>query len=121
MKINTLDKETVRKLARDLQLDSDSAIFARKGTTEVSEKDLPAMLEVTYERAPESLEQAIERLIKAEMLLEDLSRAIEIAAITRSIDMLDSFKRSADEYLENKILITQPDFGAPKITVVTND
>jgi hypothetical protein len=54
------------------------------------------------------------------MLLEDLSRAVEIASITRQIDMLDGFKQSADDYLVGKIIIQQPDMGEFKLTVITD-
>ena len=114
MKVTTMSPERVAKLTKDLALDM-------KGTTEVEEKDLPKQLEPTYVGAPETLELAIERLLQVEMLLEDLSRASEIAVITRNFDTLDSFKRAADIYLENKIRIEQPDHGPMKITVITDE
>ena len=95
--------------------------MSKDTTTAVDEKDLPAIPEPTYENAPETLEDAIERLLKVEMLLEDLSRAVEIASITRQLDMLDSFKQTADDYLAGKVQIVQPDMGEFKVTVITDE
>jgi hypothetical protein len=92
-----------------------------KGTTEVSEKDLGKTPEPAYVNAPDTLADAVQRLLQAEMLLEDLSRAVEIAMITQSFGLVDSFKQNADDYLQNKIQIVQPDSNDMKITIVTND
>ena len=90
------------------------------GTTVVAEKDIPAMPQVTYHNAPETLEDAIQRILEVEMKLEDLSRAAEIASITRQFEILDSFKREADDCLEKKITIEQPSSGQDmKLTVIT--
>lgn len=89
--------------------------------TAVQEKDLPQLPEIVYVNAPETIGDAVKRILELEMRLEDLSRAIEIATITRQIDMLDSFKRDADECLERKIVIQQPDMGEFKVTIVTNE
>ena len=90
-------------------------------TTAVDEKDLPAVPTATYVNAPETVEQAIERILELEMRLEDLSRAAEIAQITRQFEVLDSFKTAADECLLTKIQIEQPDIGDFKLTVVTDE
>jgi hypothetical protein len=118
MKITTLSPNSVEKLADYLGLDEPQNM---QGTTEVADKDLGKRLTPTYVNAPSELEDAVQRLLQAEMLLEDLSRAIEIAGIMRNIDMLDSFKQSADEYLQGKIQIKQPDNGPMKVTIVTDD
>lgn len=89
-------------------------------TTSVDEKDIP-QLEPIFHNAPETLEEAIERILKVEMLLEDMSRATEIATITRQFEMLDSFKRSADEYLQGKITIEQPSAEDLKLTVIDGE
>lgn len=90
------------------------------GTTAVPEKDIPQMPEVTLHNAPETLEAAIERIMELEMKLEDLSRASEIASITRQFEILESFKREADSCLEKKIVIEQPGSGEDmKLTVIT--
>ena len=89
-------------------------------TTAVDEKDIPS-LEPIYHNSPETLEDAVQRLLKVEMLLEDLSRATEIASITRQFEILDGFKRSADEYLLGKITIEQPTSEDLKLTVVEGE
>ena len=88
--------------------------------TAVDEKDIPK-LEPVYHNVPETLEDAIQRIMQVEMLLEDLSRATEIATITRQFEILDGFKRSADDYLEGKITIEQPTSEDLTLTVVEGE
>jgi hypothetical protein len=89
-------------------------------TTSVPESELPKQPEVILHNAPETLEAAIQRIMEVEMKLEDLSRASEIATITRQFEILESFKREADECLEKKIVIEQPGSGEDmKLTVIT--
>lgn len=90
-------------------------------TTEVSEEELLKKYLPTYINAPEDLEQARDRILEIEMALEDLSRAVEIAQITRNFDMLDSFRSTADVILEKKILIVQPEQADLKLNVIEND
>jgi hypothetical protein len=87
--------------------------------TAVSEKDLPAIPMPTYVNAPETLEDAVQRILQVEMLLEDMSRAAEIAAITGQFNIIEGFRTSAEEYLKGKIQIEQPDMGEFKLTVVS--
>lgn len=89
--------------------------------TAVNEKDLPAIPEPTYINAPATVEEAVQRLLQVEMLLEDLSRAVEIAQITGQFNLVEGFRNSADEYLKNKVQIEQPDMGDFKVTIVTNE
>jgi hypothetical protein len=89
--------------------------------TAVKEEDLPALAEVEYVNAPETLEDAVKRILEVEMRLEDLARACEIASITRQFEILDAFKTAADTYLQGKIQIKQPDLGEFKVTVITDD
>lgn len=89
-------------------------------TTAVDEKDIPALPEPTYHNAPEDVPSAIERIMQLEMRLEDLCRAVEIAQITRQFEILEGFKSQADECLQSKIVIEQPDYGPIKITVLTD-
>jgi hypothetical protein len=91
------------------------------GTTVVAEKDIPELPQVTYHNAPESIDQAIERILELEMRLEDLSRACEIASITRQFELLEGFQNQANECLERKIQIEQPDHGEMKLTVITGE
>lgn len=87
--------------------------------TKVDEKDLPAVQKI-YTNAPETVEEAIARIMELEMRLEDLSRATEIAMITRQFDMMESFKAAADEALIDKIIIDQPSAENFKLTVVSD-
>lgn len=89
-------------------------------TTQVDAKDLP-QVETVYNNAPEDLPGAIARIMELEMRLEDLSRASEIAMITRQFDMMESFKTSADECLLTKITIDQPSAEDFKLTVVDSE
>ena len=95
--------------------------MSNSGTTVVAEKDIPALPQVTYHNAPESIDQAIERILELEMRLEDLSRACEIASITRQFELLEGFQNQANECLERKIQIEQPDHGEMKLTVITGE
>lgn len=97
-----------------------NVLHSMNDTTAVPEKELPQMPQPILHNAPETLEAAIERIMELEMKLEDLSRASEIASITRQFEILDSFKREADECLEKKIVIEQPNSGQDmKLTVIT--
>lgn len=89
-------------------------------TTAVDEKDIPALPKPTFHNAPEDIPSAIERIMQLEMRLEDLCRAVEIAQITRQFELLEGFKNQADECLQSKIVIEQPDYGPMKITVLTD-
>lgn len=89
-------------------------------TTAVPEKELPTP-EVVLVNAPETLEDAIQRIIKAEMCLEDLVRAAEIVGITKQLEILDTFTRAADEYLKTKIEMIQPSAENFKVTIITDE
>jgi hypothetical protein len=90
-------------------------------TTAVPEKDIPKAPEPILHGAPETVEDAIKRILELEMKLEDLSRAAEIASITRQFEILDSFKAEADRCLESKITIEQPSTADLKLTVITGE
>jgi hypothetical protein len=107
-------KEGVEELSEKL----DGIVLHNVGTTAVEEKDIPPPSTV-FHNAPETLEAAIERLMEAEMRLEDLARACEIASITRQMEIVEAFKTAADEYLQTKITINQPETGDIKLNVVT--
>jgi hypothetical protein len=94
--------------------------MSTSGTTAVAEKDIPALPQPILHNAPETVEAAVERIMELEMRLEDLSRAVEIASITRQFEILDGFKQQADSCLEKKIVIEQPSSGEDmKLTVIT--
>jgi len=89
-------------------------------STAVKEDDLPAIPQPILHNAPEDLESAIERIMMLEMKLDDLSRACEIAVITQQLELVDAFKRAADEVLKDKITIEQPSQEDFKITIITD-
>lgn len=95
-------------------------IIDEKTTKEIFDKldgiELPVP---KFINAPEDLESAVERIMQLETALDDLSRATEIAVISRQFDLIDGFKNRADELLINKIIIEQPTSSEPfKVTIV---
>jgi len=94
-------------------------ILHNVNSTAVAEKDIPPAPEPVLHNAPETLEAAIARLMVAEMRLEDLARACEIASITRQMEIIEAFKTAADDYLQTKITHSQPETGDIKLNVVT--
>ena len=97
-------------------------VLANMNTTAVDEKDLPMEPQVTYTNVPADIDAAIQRILKLEMSLEDMSRAFEIVGVTGQLSILDSFKIAAELVLESKIQIVQPDMNEDfKLTVITNE
>jgi hypothetical protein len=105
----------------NIQTHQGMPVLASMDSTAVAEKDLPPAPAVQLNNAPETLEAAIQRIMEAEMRLEDLARACEIASITRQLEIVEAFKTAADEYLQNKITINQPDTGDIKLNVITGE
>lgn len=68
-------------------------------------KELAELNKVEYVNAPETLEAAIERLARAEFLLEDLARGAELAEITKNTNLTGVFRAAAEEYLLDKLVI----------------
>lgn len=68
-------------------------------------KELAELNKVEYVNAPETLESAIERLARAEFLLEDLARGAELAEITGNKNLTTVFRTAAEEYLLDKLAI----------------
>lgn len=73
----------------------------------------------TFHNAPTSMVDAVKRIMELEMRLEDLSRSVEIAEITGQLNMVEGFRRSADECLENKITYKREANGDIKLNVIT--
>jgi hypothetical protein len=75
-----------------------------------------------YLNAPADMDAAIQRIMEIEMRLEDLARATEIVEITRQFEILEGFRKAADECLVNKITIDRPLPEEPmKITIITDE
>lgn len=68
-------------------------------------KELAELNKIEYANAPETLELAIERLARAEFLLEDLARGAELAEITKNTNLTRVFRAAAEEYLLDKLVI----------------
>jgi hypothetical protein len=66
-------------------------------------KELVAANKVTYTNAPANLDEAIERLYRVEILLEDLARGAELAEIVQDAKLTNVFRRAAEEYLVDKL------------------
>jgi hypothetical protein len=71
------------------------------------------------ENAPADYFTAVKRIMEIEMRLEDLARAAELAEITGQINMIESFRKQAEESLQNKMTIKREANGDMKLTVVT--
>jgi hypothetical protein len=70
-------------------------------------KRLEEMNRVEYANAPGTLEEAIERLARAEFLLEDLARGAELAEITGNKNLTTVFRVAAEEYLQDKLVVKE--------------
>jgi len=66
-------------------------------------KELAEANTVTYTNAPTDLDEAIERLYRVEILLEDLARGAELAEIVQDPKLTNVFRLAAEEYLVNKL------------------
>ena len=70
-------------------------------------KRLAEMNKVEYANAPGTLEEAIDRLARAEFLLEDLARGAELAEITGNKNLTTVFRVAAEEYLQEKLVVKE--------------
>ena len=66
-------------------------------------KELVAANKVVYTNAPADLDEAIERLYRVEILLEDLARGAELAEIVQDPKLTNVFRLAAEEYLVDKL------------------
>jgi hypothetical protein len=97
-------------------------VLDEKTTQEIFDKLDDIQLPVPeYKNAPEDIESAIQRIMALETALEDLSRAIEIAVISRQFELVDGFRSRADEMLQNKITVVEPERGPMKITILKSN
>jgi hypothetical protein len=92
-----------------------------KTTKEISDKLDGMQLPVPkFLNAPEGIESAVQRIMELETALEDLSRAVEIAMVSRQFDLVEGFRSRADELLLNKIVVEQPTNNEFKLTIINN-
>lgn len=71
--------------------------------------------------APETLEDAIERIMRLEMCLDDLARATEIAQFSKQYHLAETYIREAEELLEARIVIPEEDQGDFKFTLLEGE
>ena len=69
---------------------------------------------------PATLEEAVDRIKALEHVLEDLARSIEIAVAMNQLNLINSFKDSAEQVLKTKIMPVQVNKDPIKIVLVTN-
>lgn len=71
--------------------------------------------------APEDLDSAVARIQDLETALDDLSRAVEIAIITKQFNLVEGFRSRAEEMLKTKIVVEHPNLGPMKIAIVESE
>lgn len=77
--------------------------------------------EIKLENAPETLEDAIQRIMRLEMCLDDLSRAAEIAQFSKQYHLTETYIREAEELLEARIIVPEEEQGDFKLTVIEGE
>jgi hypothetical protein len=70
-------------------------------------KRLTEMNKVEYANAPQTLDEAVDRLARAEQLLEDLARGAELAEITGNKNLTTVFRVAAEDYLQDKLVVKE--------------
>jgi hypothetical protein len=70
------------------------------------------------ENAPATLEDAIQRIMQLETVLDDLARASEIAQYSKQYDRANTYIREAEEILQNRIREPEIEQGDFKFTMV---
>lgn len=72
------------------------------------------------ENAPKDYFSAVKRIMEIEMRLEDLARAAEIAEVTGQLNLIEGFRKAAEETLaDKKMSIKRGPTGDMNLTVVT--
>jgi hypothetical protein len=72
---------------------------------------------VEYNNAPDDYDTAIERLLYAERLLEDLARGAELAEIVSDPSLATVFRVAAEEYLLTKVTVVEKEQKEMKIQI----
>jgi hypothetical protein len=72
---------------------------------------------VEYNNAPDDYDTAIERLLYAERLLEDLARGAELAEIVSDPRLATVFRVAAEEYLLTKVTVVEKEQKEMKIQI----
>ena len=77
--------------------------------------------EVELINAPETLEDAIQRIMRLEMALDDLARATEIAQFSKQYHLAETYIREAEELLETRIIVPEEDHSDFKFTLLEGE
>lgn len=87
---------------------------------ELLQKEMDA-IKTGCENAPENYSAAVRRIMELEMRLEDLCRSVEIAEITRQLELVEGFRRLGDEALATKMVFKREHTGDINLTVITGE
>jgi hypothetical protein len=86
-------------MSKEIEIEEESMVGVLKRLTEMNE--------VEYANAPTTLDEAIDRLARAEQLLEDLARGAELAEITGNKNLTTVFRVAAEDYLQDKLVVKE--------------
>ena len=73
---------------------------------------------IVLENAPETLEDAIRRIMSLETALDDLVRATEIAQYSKQYHLAEVYMAQAEELLQDRIIVPEIDTGDFNLTVI---
>lgn len=86
-----------------------------KALEDTQDLELP---EIKLENAPETLEAAIERIMRLETALDDLARATEIAQFSKQYHLANTYIEEAEELLKDRIIVPEIEQGDFNLTVI---
>ena len=86
-------------MSKEIEIEEESMVGVLKRLTEMNE--------VEYANAPQTLDEAVDRLARAEQLLEDLARGAELAEITGNKNLTTVFRVAAEDYLQDKLVVKE--------------
>lgn len=90
-------------------------------TEQLDELQTPEEPLIKLVNAPETLEDAIERIMRLEMCLDDLARATEIAQFSKQYHLAETYIREAEELLEARIVIPEEEHSDFKFTLLEGE
>lgn len=73
------------------------------------------------ENAPATLEDAIQRILRLETVMDDLVRATEIAQYSKQYHLAEVYMAQAEEILQDRIIVPEIDQGNFNLTVIEGD
>ena len=94
----------------------------KKVTREEEIKELEDLMEdikvPQLENAPETLEDAVRRIMQLETALDDLVRATEIAQYSKQYHLAEVYMAQAEELLQDRIIVPELEQGDFNLTVI---